>query len=121
MTCSHRFKTTSPHRVLKSIYAAQMKANPLPIHESEFVRLKSRAIIQKSNLRISDTAIYSILTKLTFENLISVHSNPDHKQGYSYSITTQGMHCYKCKHYQEGLEPAPAGFVCGPVEVICDF
>lgn len=121
MTCSHKFRTFNPHRVLKSVYAAQVKVNPSPVNDHQFLRLTSRDIIRMSNLDISDTSIYSILTKLTFSSLLSVHQNPDHEQGYVYSITTQGMHCCKCKHYQEGFEPAPAGFVCGPVEVICDF
>lgn len=121
MTCSHEFRTFNPHRVLKSVYAAQTNVNPSPAQDEDFLRLKSREIIGISNLGISDTAVYSILTKLAVHGLLNVFSNPDHEQGFVYSISHQGMRCCRCKYYQEGFEPAPAGFVCGPVEVICDF
>ncbi len=113
MTCNHSFRTNNPLKILRAIYNEQCKVNAAPEEESDFLRFKSREVFNIANVDISDTAKYSILTKLAVGGQLSIHSNPEHKQGYRYSITPQGLHCYKCHRYQEGIESAPENFKCG--------
>ncbi len=115
MACNHSFRTNNPLKILRAVVNEQHKINPVPAKDAEFVRLKSREIFNLANLGISDTAKYSILTKLAISGQLSVHSNPEHKQSIRYSVTQQGLHCYKCHRYQEGIEPAPENFKCGAV------
>ena len=115
MTCTHSFRTVNPQKILRAVYIEQMKTHPNPTQDDDFLRLKSRDIFLIAGLNLSHAALYSILTKLTESGLFSVHQNPDHAQGFVYSITTQGMRCCKCKAYQDGYEPSPPGFSCGPI------
>lgn len=115
MKCTHTFRTISPQKMLRGVYIEQMKANPAPLQDDDFLRLKSRDIFRIAGLDLSHAALYVILTKLTENGLFTVHQNPDHSQGFVYSITAQGMRCCKCKAYQDGFEPFPPGFSCGPI------
>lgn len=115
MKCNQAFRTANPHRILRSIYRQQMVAHSEPAASEDFIRLKSREVFNLAGLGLSHTALYSILTKLAVTGQLSVHSDPEHKQGYKYSITQQGMRCCKCQGYQEGFEPIPVDFICGPV------
>ncbi len=118
MTCTHSFRTVSPQRILRGIFIEQLKKHPNPVQDDDFLRLKSRDIFRIAGLDLSHAALYSILTKLAESGLFSVHRNPDHAQGFVYSITAQGMRCCKCKAYQDGYEPLPPGFSCGPIGVL---
>ncbi len=113
MKCIPAFRTDNPHRVLRCMYRQQMLSNRAPRDDADFIRLKSRDIFRFANLGLSDTALYSVLTKLVLAEHLSVHSNPEHQQGFKYSITPKGIHCCKCQSYQEGFEPTPIDFKCG--------
>ena len=115
MTCTHSFRTVSPQKILRGVYIEQMKMHRNPLHDEDFLRLKSRDIFRIAGLELSHAALYSILTKLTESGLFSVHQNPNHAQGFVYSITAQGMRCCRCKAYQDGFKPLPPGFSCGPI------
>ena len=115
MTCTHSFRTVNPQRMLRGVYIEQMKTHPNPLLDSDFLKLRSRDVFRIAGLDLSHAALYSILTKLTESGLLSVHRNPDHAQGFVYSITAQGMRCCKCRAYQDGYEPLPPGFSCGPI------
>ncbi len=115
MTCKHSFRTNNPHKILRAVYVEQRNANPNPTAAGDFVSLRSRDLFNAAGLGISDTAKYSILTKLCLSGLLSVHGDPNHKQALRYSLTLQGLQCLRCYRYQEAIEPAPEDFRCGSV------
>lgn len=117
MTCNHRFRTNNPHKVLRALFNEQCKVEPAPQQRDDFVTLRSRELFTAAGLPISDSAKYNILTKLCVSGLLSVHSDPDHKQAVRYSITLQGMQCQQCYRYQDGIEAKPKNFRCGAVSV----
>ena len=115
MKCNQAFRTDNPLRVLRSVYKEQRKRNSDPADQEDFIRLKSREIFNLAGLSLSETALYSILTKLAIAGHLEVHANPDHSQGIMYSITSQGIHCCLCHRYQQGFDPIPVDFKCGSI------
>ena len=115
MTCSHRFRTTTPYRLLGVVNREQQRLNPSPTNAEDVVRLPSREIFNRADLKYSDQALYSALTKLTISGLLEVNQCPDHEQRFLYSITAQGRHCSQCRHFRNQAIDAD-NFRCGPVE-----
>ncbi len=114
MTCNHSFRTNNPHKILRSLFVEQCKVNPAPKKQDDFITLRSRELFTVAGIGISDSAKYNIITKLCLSGLLSLHTDPNHKQAVRYSLTAQGMRCQQCYRYQEGIEPAPVDFKCGP-------
>ncbi len=114
MTCSHQFRTTTPYRLLGVVNQEQLRLNPTPTNPGDYVRLPSREIFNLADLQYSDTALYNALTKLTINGLLEVNQCPDHDQRFVYSITAQGQHCFKCKHFDNEAANS-VEFRCGPV------
>ena len=115
MTCHHQFRTTTPYRLLGVVHQEQLRLNPTPTSADDLVRLASREIFNRADLKYSDQALYSALTKLTVTGLLEVNQCPDHDQRFLYSITAQGRHCSNCKHFAHHAH-GRASFKCGPVE-----
>ena len=117
MTCNHSFRTNNPHKMLRALFNEQCRADPAPQKQDDFVTMRSREIFTAASLSISDSAKYNILTKLCISGLVSIHTDPNHKQAVRYSLTLQGMQCQQCYRYQEGIEPTPKDFKCGSVSI----
>lgn len=115
MTCIKSFRTNNPHKILRALFNEQRKVDSNPQEDADFVKLRSTELFAAAGIPITNTAKYSIVTKLTVGGLLSVHSDPNHKQAMRYALTPQGMRCQQCHSYQEGIEPMPKGFRCGAI------
>lgn len=115
MKCRPIFRSDSPHKLLQTVFNEQVKFNSTPKKPEDFVHLKSSEIIMSSGLTIAISAMYTNLTRLAECGRLAVHSNPDHSQGFMYSITLQGIHCCRCRQFDMGSFETES-FQCGPIE-----